>query len=520
MSSGLSAQTRGPETAPPAVGGTSVKRRIAPVWVLEVAIVIAWMVMVGYAWDRAQTPLSAGSDGMALLNAAAEGPGAEWVGIYLQDQKIGAGLADSLKSKDGYRIQERTWLKLRAFEQDRELTTVFTANTDLEQRLKDFRFVLNAPPSQLDVSGQMYGNRLVLMIRTGGEVQQKTLDLKEVPEIALTYKEKIAAQKPSVGQVIEVPYFDPASLSEQKMQVTVLGEGQAQVGNDTIPTLILETSFHGVKSKAVITRDGRTLEETNALGMKLKRETRDQAMSGGWKEDSDVDIIALSAVPIDEPIQNARQTVQLEAHLSGGGVEVLLPRGETGSRAGDIHVRIPARETWKTYQIPMLDARYASYLADSTLLQTKNPKISQVAQSIIGDITNAEDAAARLSAWVFERLKKEPVMGVPNAIEILQMGRGDCNEHTVLFTALARAVGIPTRMAAGIVYSEQVTGNPAFYYHAWPEIFLGEWVPIDPTFGQFPADATHVKLVEGELDQQLSLLRVVGNLKVDVRSYQ
>ena len=26
----------------------------------------------------------------------------------------------------------------------------------------------------------------------------------------------------------------------------------------------------------------------------------------------------------------------------------------------------------------------------------------------------------------------------------------------------------------------------SFYYHAWPEVWLGEWVAVDPTLGQAP----------------------------------
>jgi len=55
--------------------------------------------------------------------------------------------------------------------------------------------------------------------------------------------------------------------------------------------------------------------------------------------------------------------------------------------------------------------------------------------------------------------------------------------------ALLRASGIPCRVVGGIVYSEYFGG---FLYHVWCEAFLGEWIDIDPTFGQMPADATHI----------------------------
>ncbi len=364
----------------------------------------------------------------------------------------------------------------------------------------------------------MRGLQLLLEVRTGGEVQNRTVKLEQIPDISLTFKQRVLATHPAVGDEIEVPYFDPASLANQTLQVKVVGTGEATVNGKKIPTFTLEASYHGLKSTAVVTEDGRTLEETNALGMSLRRESREEAMNGGWSPgQAAVDIIALSAVPLEEAIPHARTTTHLRAVLSGGGVEVLLGRPDEKGKPGEVTVDIPPRATWKTYAIPMMDPRFSRELEATPLIQKDDPKLAGVARSIIGDTLKAEDAAALINAWVHERLKKVPVMGVPSALDVLASGQGDCNEHTTLFTALARAVGIPTRMAAGVVYSEEIGGGPAFYYHAWPEVYLGEWVPLDPTFGQFPADATHIKLVEGDLEDQLSMLRVVGNLQIDVR---
>ncbi|HNC95925.1 MAG TPA: hypothetical protein PKW90_07360, partial [Myxococcota bacterium] len=63
----------------------------------------------------------------------------------------------------------------------------------------------------------------------------------------------------------------------------------------------------------------------------------------------------------------------------------------------------------------------------------------------------------------------------------------------------------------------------AFYYHAWPEVRLGEpeggparWVPVDPTFGQFPADASHLKIVNGDLDKQVEVMGMMGRIRLQV----
>ena len=69
------------------------------------------------------------------------------------------------------------------------------------------------------------------------------------------------------------------------------------------------------------------------------------------------------------------------------------------------------------------------------------------------------------------------------------------------------------------MYSDRITGSGAYYYHAWPEVRLGgptDWVPVDPTFGQTPADATHLKLAEGDLDRQVEIMGFLGKLALEV----
>jgi transglutaminase-like putative cysteine protease len=126
---------------------------------------------------------------------------------------------------------------------------------------------------------------------------------------------------------------------------------------------------------------------------------------------------------------------------------------------------------------------------------------------------NPRVVAERINTWVHDSIKHQVTFGVPSALRVLQTRTGDCNEHTQLFVALARAVGLPARIAAGLAF---VDGK--FYYHAWPEVFLNDWVAVDPTFGQFPADAAHLRFIVGGLARQTELLRLMGNLKIDVLS--
>jgi transglutaminase-like putative cysteine protease len=101
-----------------------------------------------------------------------------------------------------------------------------------------------------------------------------------------------------------------------------------------------------------------------------------------------------------------------------------------------------------------------------------------------------------------------------SAVDVLRNRKAECQGHAYLFAALARAAGIPTRIVNGLVYSEAHAG---FLFHTWNEAWIAGrgWRPVDATFGQPHADATHVKLVEGETPGELvPLAGLVGRVRI------
>jgi transglutaminase-like putative cysteine protease len=84
-----------------------------------------------------------------------------------------------------------------------------------------------------------------------------------------------------------------------------------------------------------------------------------------------------------------------------------------------------------------------------------------------------------------------------NAIrQFLQRGSGYCEQFAGTYAALARAVGLPTRVAVGFT-SGDPQGNGSFLVHgrnahAWPEVYLSGlgWLPFEPTPGRGNPDAT------------------------------
>jgi transglutaminase-like putative cysteine protease len=155
-----------------------------------------------------------------------------------------------------------------------------------------------------------------------------------------------------------------------------------------------------------------------------------------------------------------------------------------------------------------------AYLQPSVAVPSTDPRIRDLASTIVAGKPAAREQAQAILDWMGLNIRREPA-DVFSALDVLTTGRAECQGHAYLFAALARASGIPTRVANGLVYSEELKG---FAYHAWNESLIdAEWVAVDSMFGQLQADATHLKLLYGEnLGDLAPLAAWIGATRIEV----
>jgi len=478
---------------------------------LEGLAVAAWVALAAYmvATREPESQLRA-IDPAALVVGESQDT---WMGIYFQGQKVGYAVTATAPTSDGgVLMQNRSAFSLVAFGEIKEVVTAGSAVLDAEHRLQRFDFFMSSDPVRLAARGEVRPGQVVIEVHQAGEVQTVTLPMDEAPQISLSLSRYMSTLGDlHEGQVHEVPYFDPVTLVQDKMVLRVADTEILPNGDEAY---WVERSFGELSTKVLVTPDGQTVREEGALGLSLVRETQEQALTMPSEGDP-VDIIALSAVKLQGFLEAPRETTSLELAILHVPPEKVWHQPPQQVVEGDrVRIESPMVEALPKLPRVVEDEAFTEYLEGTAFLPVQHREIQDRAESVIGDIDDRAEAARTLNTWVFDYLDKAPTVGVPNALEVLHVGQGDCNEHTALYVALARAAGIPARIAAGVVYSDRI-GNGAFYYHAWPEVYLGGptgWVPVDPTFGQFPADATHVKLVEGDLDRQIEIMGVMGRL--------
>ena len=117
-----------------------------------------------------------------------------------------------------------------------------------------------------------------------------------------------------------------------------------------------------------------------------------------------------------------------------------------------LEVRRESASQTSAVELPVRDRRLDPFTQSTPFMQSDHPKIRALAREILRGDNDGHQAVLRLKNWVYKEIAKEPTVSIPSALEVLQSRKGDCNEHTVLFNALARAAGIPAKTAVGIVY--------------------------------------------------------------------
>ena len=405
-------------------------------------------------------------------------------------------------------------------------------------RLTEFDASGESQGAPVRVAGRITGDSLLsLVVSTAGEpadTQHIRLDghvlLPTLVPLAVAL-----AQQPGVGRRYTVPIFDPAVMQRVDAAFTIDAESLFVIPDSAAwdstaaqwTTALLDTvrAWHLVSDdrrdvSSWVDAQGRIVEARLPGGFMLRRAAYELAFEN-WRvrarhrspvPSASRDILEVTAVAanasIDRDVQRLRVRlgdVDLVGYDLNGGRQTL--RGDTLTVE-----REPMEVLRADYTLGDLSGEpFAAELSAEPLIQSRHPTIRALAARLVGGERDPVIVARRITQWVHDSLRKEITVGVPNALRVLRARTGDCSEHTQLFLALSRAAGIPARGTAGLAL---VRGK--FYYHAWPEVYLGRWIAVDPTFGQFPADAAHLRFITGGLARQAELLRLIGTLQVEV----
>lgn len=430
-----------------------------------------------------------------------------WMGMYMHGEKVGYSFSKITPGNGGYRFEGVLKMRFNVLNEEKAIETTVSARLGNNLKLVSFDAKLTSDFS-MKASGRIEDKKLILDIQTGGETRSHVFKLDREPSLNMALIPEMLHKGLKEGRKIRMPLFDPASLSIRDWEMEISGREVIMSMGRRQDAYKLRGDFRGMEFVAWVTGDGEVLREESPAGFTLIKESREDAQKGGI---SVPDLIALTSVPFNLVLPEGIS--YLKVRVSGIDFRGLELDGGRQRMKGNI---IEIKKEGLPQGIALPGSRgMDDYLKETMFIQSTDPAIISASRAIVRDEKDSLAMARMINTWVHENVKKMPVIGIPSAVEVLKKKQGDCNEHTALFTALSRAAGIPARIAVGVVYRDR-----AFYYHAWPEVYLKDWVAVDPTFGQFPADATHIRLLTGDLIEQMRLISVIGRIKLEGLEYR
>jgi hypothetical protein len=476
--------------------------------IFYVCIVVFWAVMMSLLVSRHYGHHEITGNGVHGGPIPESFYGEQWMGVYYKGGKIGYSRRKFERLGEGYKVTEEMKMNLNVFGTKKQLAFVTGAVLDRNLKMLSFDLSLNSDVD-LHVSGRAEGGDLHLTFDMGGRETERVIRLAEVPSPGFSLPPGIFGGKLAIGRKFSASVFDPTTLSRGEMYLEVTGKERMASTEGEGEAYKIRGTMMGMEFSAWITERGEILREESPMGFVLVREKREDAvrMTG-----SSADVIVQASVPFNLPLPD--DTRYLRVRLSGidpNGFEI---DGGRQRLEGDI-LEVSREDLSVTPSDSGGLKSPGEYLGSTLFVQSDDPRIISLSRKIVADERDGLRTARRISRWVYRKIEKTPSVAVPVATEVLKTRKGDCNEHTTLFTALSRAAGIPTRIALGLVYREG-----RFYYHAWPEIFIGRWIAVDPTLGQFPADAAHVRLITGDIGSQMRILGVIGKIKIEGLQYR
>ena len=433
-----------------------------------------------------------------------------WMNIFQNGRKIGFSHAILTPSANGYMLQETVQLKINTMGMIQELALRTKGTLLKDFSLLSFEFAITSGRFRFKASGTAKNRMLTFQTEAGGRVQKIDMELENRIYLPAGMVHSLSALNLKPNEVISFSIFDPMSLGQETVDVRMLGKENIQIMGETRVARKVSFTLKGSSQLAWIDEKGEVLKESGLLGIEMERTTRADALFGLPVESSE-DLTKVASIKSNRIIKHPDRLNRIAVRIEGIDQNPLSMSDFRQTFANNILTvnkeSLPDPENLPT---PSETVSH-EYLSPTPLIQSDHPKIKRLANEITASAQPPLEKIEQLVDWVYTKIEKRPVLSVPDALSTLRNRTGDCNEHSVLFAALARAAGIPATVEIGLVY---LKGR--FYYHAWNAVYIGKWISVDALFHQIPADVTHLRFAGGSKHLPMDLVGLIGKVKIHI----
>ncbi len=422
-----------------------------------------------------------------------------YYGIYIQGSRVGHMKRWLFPTTNGYRIFEEAVMNIRFLEETSEMKMNTYSEVDQEFLLKSFMFQVASGKQNVNIKGEARDRELLVNVLTEGRTNSYRIALPRRPVIPSALLMHLAKTGFEKRQDLTIPVFDPSTMAAYEAGIHLIGWETVKVDGQNVRAFHVKTVFKGIELHAWMDEGGTVVKELSPLGLTVQKEASRKESAGFF------DARLFSAIDTTGRIGSPRTLTYMKVRVETKDElkEVLKRLYDVQGDTIEVTTEAPTRLE--------LDPR--KLLGPSVFVNSDDEQILAYLNSIVAGKTNGSERTKAIMEWVFKNVRKVPTFSLPTAKDVFIKRAGDCNEHAVLFAAFARAAAIPCAIVSGMVYTME-----NFYYHAWNLVYVdGRWVPVDATFGQFPADATHIVLAAGDISDGVEIMQFLKNIKLHVK---
>lgn len=461
----------------------------------------------------------------------------QWFGVYLGSNKLGyvniETSAVEFRGKPSLRAQSEMHMNVGMFgiEAKLKVSAVEYRNLDGSPRYMVARVVSSGHADSVEAT--YTEDKVSYVANKQGVVKTETLKLPEGANFMADPTMGGVTAQIGIGDYLEGYFFEPQTLKLLKCSVHVEEKEMIET------PLTGEVEAYRVKVKTPLadstmwaTKDGRMLKVETLLAIAMIAEPEEMAKEDLVVTDADgdggsvFDFADATAIVLADEIANPRDVRKLTLEMGGFSKKLNLPDDDVQSqelvkRSDDLYTyrfAVTAKEPGeaKGAVLPLDESTFGEHLASSMYVLSDDEQFKRIATEVVGDEKDVVKASKAICDWVHNHIKPTPEIGlVRNARDIYNARKGVCRDYATLHATVARAAGIPTKVCVGLCY-----WNGRFYYHAWVESWMGEWIAQDPVLGDVLCDAARIKLSEGDITSIFDVMRDFGSFQPKLISYE
>lgn len=446
-----------------------------------------------------------------------------WTGIYYKEKKLGFSHVIMRVSPASIQVSSKMYFRMSTGKTDQSTSFAQEASFTPDLRLKEFSLLQEVMGSRQHIAAKAGGGKLIMDIASLESSKETSLPFPPDSALSSTIILNLMREGLEVGRKGKRPVFIEPLRIFSDLQYEIMRKETVESEGKPVEAFVIMQNIGGMESTMWVAPNGIVLREISPQGFESKKEPRETAQDLGEEIMSVGNFITLSIVKTERGIADSKNKKMARYKLANLRTPELVPQDH---RQRIVDAGLPKDDTYavvlavksepvqpvKPVTLPIKLFPEKAWLSDTPEIQSDHPLIRSLTKLIVKEESNSWIAAQAINEWVFKNLEKVLVDNA-TALDTLRTRQGECQSHTNLFVALARATGIPARVINGLVYSDEYGG---FVYHAWPEVYVGEWRALDPTFGQTRVDATHIKLAEGNSEGTLKLMEFMGKLQIEV----